>query len=353
MAGGNRVQKFQGTSWNYGTSPTVIYVLTLDNKKLGDMDPSDENLLYANIYAPGGRLLATYGNQSGSSPGYTYNLTDWLGTKRMQVSASGDAQEYCISNPFGDGLSCSGSATDSTEQHFTGKDRDVESSLDNFYARYYSSDLGRFMTPDWSGASAAVPYASFGDPQSLNLYAYVGNNPNTGIDADGHCGDPGGYECLQEGQASNPGQGNMADWEGGSIDASFNTWNQLGNLQFTIPGGFLTWMDMTPTGQGYVAGKLDAAAAMLGLHELDILERSIRYGHGLLGFAGHTFISDPGNHQWEVEGLKPGGGRDADQEVQDTYHQGNRSEGELLAREWLATGQYNEFTKNREVLPDQ
>jgi hypothetical protein len=42
------------------------------------------------------------------------------------------------------------------------------------------------MTPDWAGAPTAVPYANFGDPQSLNLYAYVRNNPNTGIDVDGH-----------------------------------------------------------------------------------------------------------------------------------------------------------------------
>ena len=42
------------------------------------------------------------------------------------------------------------------------------------------------MTPDWAAAPTAVPYATFGDPQTLNLYAYVNNNPNTGIDMDGH-----------------------------------------------------------------------------------------------------------------------------------------------------------------------
>jgi RHS repeat-associated protein len=139
--------------------------------------------------APGGRLLATYDAPGQASPGYHYNLTDWLGTKRMQTTSGGNQQETCISNPFGDGLSCTG-GTDATEQHFTGKDRDVESGLDYFYARYYSSILGRFMTPDWAGKPTAVPYASFGDPQSLNLYAYVGNNPNTGIDVDGHMGQP-------------------------------------------------------------------------------------------------------------------------------------------------------------------
>ena len=57
-------------------------------------------------------------------------------------------------------------------------------------ARYLSSSFGRFTTPDWASAPTSVPYAQFGDPQSLNLYVYVGNNPNTGIDADGHVTDP-------------------------------------------------------------------------------------------------------------------------------------------------------------------
>jgi RHS repeat-associated protein len=68
----------------------------------------------------------------------------------------------------------------------TGKERDGESGNDYFEARYYSSAMGRFMSPDWGGASP-VPYASFGDPQTLNLYSYMRNNPLGGTDPDGHC----------------------------------------------------------------------------------------------------------------------------------------------------------------------
>jgi RHS repeat-associated protein len=68
----------------------------------------------------------------------------------------------------------------------TGKERDSESGLDNFGARFDSSNLGRFMTPDWAGRPTTVPYAVFGDPQSLNLYGYVRNDPVTLADADGH-----------------------------------------------------------------------------------------------------------------------------------------------------------------------
>jgi RHS repeat-associated protein len=85
----------------------------------------------------------------------------------------------------------SGDATSSdvVPQHykFTGKERDSESNLDMFGARYYRSSLGRFMTPDWAEKPTNVPYANFGNPQSLNLYSCVKNNPLTLTDPDGHC----------------------------------------------------------------------------------------------------------------------------------------------------------------------
>jgi hypothetical protein len=42
------------------------------------------------------------------------------------------------------------------------------------------------VSSDWSATPIPVPYADFGDPQSLNLYGYVRGIPTTGIDADGH-----------------------------------------------------------------------------------------------------------------------------------------------------------------------
>jgi RHS repeat-associated protein len=70
--------------------------------------------------------------------------------------------------------------------NFTGKERDTESGLDYFGARYYASSMGRFMSPDWAAKATPVPYAKLDNPQSLNLYAYVGNNPLSHIDPDGH-----------------------------------------------------------------------------------------------------------------------------------------------------------------------
>jgi RHS repeat-associated protein len=76
--------------------------------------------------------------------------------------------------------------SDPNHYKFTGKERDAESGLDYFGARYYSSSMGRFMSPDWDAKPISVPYASFGDPQTLNLYSYVENGPLNRVDADGH-----------------------------------------------------------------------------------------------------------------------------------------------------------------------
>jgi RHS repeat-associated protein len=63
---------------------------------------------------------------------------------------------------------------------FTGKERDAATGLDNFGARYDSSSIGRFMSPDPLMASATVY-----DPQTWNRYAYALNNPLKFIDLDG------------------------------------------------------------------------------------------------------------------------------------------------------------------------
>ena len=79
---------------------------------------------------------------------------------------------------------------------FTGKEQDAESTLDYFGARYYGSGLGRFLTPDWSEFADAIPYGDPKKPQSLNLYAYVDNNPLSVTDPDGH------EKCLDGKEAS-------------------------------------------------------------------------------------------------------------------------------------------------------
>lgn len=47
------------------------------------------------------------------------------------------------------------------------------------------------MSADWSAKPVPVPYADFRDPQTLNLYGFVGGNPASKVDADGHLHVPG------------------------------------------------------------------------------------------------------------------------------------------------------------------
>src|SRR5437762_5866190 len=89
--------------------------------------------------------------------------------------------------PFGEELTTQGGRTpglgyggDTTRQKLTQKERDNETGLDYFGARYFASTQGRFISVDPLGASAIVS-----DPQSFNRYTYVLNNPLKYVDPDG------------------------------------------------------------------------------------------------------------------------------------------------------------------------
>jgi RHS repeat-associated protein len=75
---------------------------------------------------------------------------------------------------------CSSSVASENRYKFTAKERDSESGLDNFGARYYSSSVGRFMSVDPS----SVSIDKF-NPQSWNRYNYTYNNPLKYVDQNG------------------------------------------------------------------------------------------------------------------------------------------------------------------------
>ena len=120
------------------------------------------------------------------TPTVKYYFSDNLGSASVITNNTGTMPPLEESDyyPYGGEIAVSGS--DSNRYKFTGKERDAESGLDEFGARYYTSNLARFMTPDWAAKPITVPYANFGNPQSLNLYSYVVNKPLSLIDDDGH-----------------------------------------------------------------------------------------------------------------------------------------------------------------------
>ena len=138
------------------------------------------------IHDAKGELVAEYSTAAPTPSGTDYLTADTLGSTRLITDATGNPTRCIDYLPFGeeiptgvDGRSgCYGSLTspqypttpDVAAQKFTGKERDAETGLDFFEARYFSSAQGRFSSPDPMGGSLT-------DPQSLNRYAYALNNP--------------------------------------------------------------------------------------------------------------------------------------------------------------------------------
>src|SRR5262249_49582747 len=81
---------------------------------------------------------------------------------------------------------------------FEGKKRDTETRKEDFGARYYSNRFARWLSGDWSSVPVAVPYANLTNPQTLNLYSMVADDPETFADLDGHCIEDA---CVVEGFA--------------------------------------------------------------------------------------------------------------------------------------------------------
>jgi len=78
-------------------------------------------------------------------------------------------------------LPCDVEVRHTSPRKFTGKERDSESGLDNFTARYFGSSLGRFTRPD----PITFSKQKLIDPQQWNMYSYARNNPPRFLDPTG------------------------------------------------------------------------------------------------------------------------------------------------------------------------
>jgi RHS repeat-associated protein len=131
------------------------------------------------VYDVFGNIMAEYGSAAPASNGTRYLTSDHLGSPRVVTDSSGTVQARHDYHPFGEEVGLRGGRSaqhgyvaDEMRQKFTLKERDVETGLDYFLARYYSSTQGRFTSPD-----QPLMDQEEGDPQSWNLYSYVRNNP--------------------------------------------------------------------------------------------------------------------------------------------------------------------------------
>jgi RHS repeat-associated protein len=108
-----------------------------------------------------------------------YYHLDAVGSVRAVTNQSGQVVRRHDYFPFGDG---SDGTTQGGDPHrFAGQERDPETGLDYFGARYYASRSGRFTTVD----PVVDQDAALANPQRWNRYAYALNNPIRFTDPDG------------------------------------------------------------------------------------------------------------------------------------------------------------------------
>jgi len=215
---------------------------------------------------------------------------------------------------------------------FTGKERDPESGNDYFGARYYTSAMGRFMSPDPAGLVAANP--SY--PQTWNLYTYAANNPlrytdPTGLDCvyyndagdkvesidhhsdSGECKDHGGN--WEEGTTYKSWQHydkNSDTWNGASIDSksvyfyqgtapsqpSFYSYFDTGSSEMrtaawpSCQGN--CFYDSSSASIGSVTGQLQNGATLYGLISWAV-SQGPSFGPNGVGHAQNDWIGGSGN----------------------------------------------------------
>ncbi len=299
---GNRVEKSNGTLYWYGTSSDPLEETGLTGAVENDY-----------VFFGGqriARLLST--DSSGIIFGY---FADQLGSSRkVEEIASGgstaslsyDADFY----PFGRENAFVNST--SPIYKFIGKLRDSESGLDDFGARYNSSTIGRFMSPDslQPTRSQLVLEQFLADPQSWNKYAYSLNNPVTYRDQSGHFLDrdheriqmnamlAAGYSQAASSVAAkaNSAMDNWRNWAGG-VPYLNHVWSTAENPQHGETANGQTVEEAKEQATDFIFTKtLDAAQAAVAGDAKDALVD--------LGQASHT-AQDIVRHQFESASEHP------------------------------------------------
>ena len=172
------------------TGVTTTYSYDGDGRRVKKVD-STGTIIF--LYNAGGQLIAEYHSDpvppAAGGGGTSYLTSDHLGSTRVVTKQDGTVKARYDYLPYGEELGAGVGArttgmgysvADSTKQKFTQKERDSESGLDYFGARYYSSAQGRFTSVDPLLESARTKH-----PQTWNRYVYALNNPLRYVDPTG------------------------------------------------------------------------------------------------------------------------------------------------------------------------
>lgn len=176
---GQRVRKLVGEN--------VRFIYGLGGQLIAEYSGSTGALTKEYIYGPTG-LVATIEPAALNSNGTRYVTPDHLGSPRVITNSAAGVVSRHDYMPFGDEIGAGvGGRTvgmgfgvaEGLRKKFTSHERDTETGLDYMQARYFRSTHGRFTSADSVAGSIA-------NPQTMNLYAYVANNPLRYTDPTGH-----------------------------------------------------------------------------------------------------------------------------------------------------------------------
>jgi RHS repeat-associated protein len=184
-AGSHRFDNFSVTVLGGGSSTSSeqgvyrkVKVLAMtDARRRAAVIAPPANTTYRMYYYAGGRPIAMRVMPPGDATGTVhYLLSDHLGSMSASlVDTSSVTRQYFYA--FGGVRASTGTLP--TAKGFTGQYADSSTGLMFFNARYYSGLIGRFISAD-----TLVP--DMGNPQALNRYAFVFNNPLRYVDPSGH-----------------------------------------------------------------------------------------------------------------------------------------------------------------------
>jgi len=181
-----------GNTYNYdgeghrirSTANNLLMIYGISGQLLAEFDNTSGSLQKEYMYGVSGLLATVVPGSNADLTKVQYLTPDHLGSARIIVDGYGHYVSRHDYKPFGEQIPVSGQDSgyrssiseyggiDAERLKFTSKERDVETGLDYFYARYYSSSLARFTIPD-----PALSSGKLDRPQSWNRYTYCLGNP--------------------------------------------------------------------------------------------------------------------------------------------------------------------------------
>jgi RHS repeat-associated protein len=151
------------------TRGTFEFVWDVLGRRVSTWAASNHSVIESNVYTDSAPLANRGGGQT------QFEHQNWLGTERVRTTYNGTVAMSINSLPWADGHTPSG---DNGDQHdFALMDRDLEDNTEHAQYRQYSTNLGRWQSPDLYSGSY-----DFTNPQSFNRYTYALNNPSSLID---------------------------------------------------------------------------------------------------------------------------------------------------------------------------